>query len=64
MLNLFQIGLKVGKKKNFYISKNQHKVSFHQSDYNPQIKSFWVKTKIHFSEDNGNLVYKQVKKLI
>jgi hypothetical protein len=41
----------------FYINKNQHKVSFHQFDYNPQIKSFWVGTKIHFSGDNGNHFY-------
>ena len=27
-------------KKIFYISKNQHKVSSHQFDYNQQIKSF------------------------
>ena len=39
--------------------KNQYKVSFHQFDYNPQIKSFWVGTK---SGDNGNQVYNQVKK--
>ena len=44
------------------MSKNQHKVSFHQFDYNPQIKSFWVRTKINFSGDNGNQVYNQVKK--
>ena len=49
-------------KKIFYISKNQHKVCFHQFDYNPQIKRFWVRTKIHFSEDNENQVYNQVKK--
>ncbi len=44
------------------MSKNQHKVSFHQFEYNPQIKSFWVGTKIHFSGDNGNHVYNRVKK--
>ena len=44
------------------MSKNQHKVSFHQFEYNPQIKSFWVGTKIHFSGENGNQVYNQVKK--
>ena len=44
------------------MSKNQHKVSFHQFDYNPQIKSFWVGTKIYFSAENGNQVYIQVKK--
>jgi len=49
-------------KKIFYMSKNQHKVSFHQFDYNPQIKSFWVGTKIHFSGGNGCQVYNQVKK--
>ena len=49
-------------KKIFYMSKNQHKVSFHQFEYNPQIKSFWVGTKIHFSGENGNQVYNQVKK--
>ena len=44
------------------MSKNQHKVSFHQFDYNPKIKSFWVGTKIYFSVENGNQVYIQVKK--
>jgi hypothetical protein len=49
-------------KKFFYINESQPKVSFHQFDYNPQIKSFWIGTKIHFSGDNGNQVYNQVKK--
>ena len=44
------------------MSKNQHKVSFHQFDYNLQIKSFWIRIKIHFSGENGNQVYNQVKK--
>jgi len=46
----------------FFMSKNKHKVSFHQFDYNPEIKSFWVGTKIIFSGGNGNHIYNQVKK--
>jgi len=50
-------------KKIFYADKNQYKVSFHQFAYNPEIKSFWVGIKIHFSGSNGSHFYTQVKKL-
>ena len=46
----------------FYDSTNLHTVSFHQFEYNPQIKSYWVGTQIHFTGDNGTHFYNRVKK--
>ena len=43
-------------------STNQHTVNFWQFDSNPQIKSYWVGTQIHFSGDNGTHFYNRVKK--
>lgn len=48
--------------KGFIELEDLKKTAFHQFDYNPQIKSFWIGTKIHFSGDNENQVYNQVKK--
>lgn len=33
----------------FYLTRNQHQISFEQLEYNPSFKSFWEGIIIHFS---------------
>jgi len=41
--------------------ENQSKVFFKQYDYNPELKSFWSRTKVSFSGDNATYFYSFIK---
>ena len=44
-----------------YDSRNQFQVSFRQYEYDPESKSFWVGTQIHFSGKNAAYLYSCIK---
>jgi len=44
-----------------YDDKNEFQVSFRQYDYNPELKSYWVGTKIDFSGNNAAHFYSSIK---
>ena len=44
-----------------YNSINKFQVSFRQHEYDPEIKSFWVGTKIYFSGNNATQFYKIIQ---
>ena len=51
-----------GKEKSlFYDNRNQHRLSFRQYEYNPEFKSFWEGTIIHFSGKNAAQFYKIIQ---
>ena len=41
--------------------ENQYQVFFKQYDYNPELKSFWARTKVNFSGDNATYFYSLIK---
>ena len=45
----------------FYLTRNQHQVSFRQLKYDPSYKSFWEGTIIHFSGPNATQFYKIIQ---
>ena len=45
----------------FYLTRNQHQVSFRQLEYDPSFKSFWEGTIIHFSGINAAQFYKIIQ---
>lgn len=45
----------------FYLPRNQHQVSFRQSEYDPSSKSFWEGTIMHFSGTNAAQFYKIIQ---
>jgi len=44
-----------------YNSINKFQISFRQHEYDPEIKSFWVGTKIDFSGNNATQFYKIIQ---
>jgi hypothetical protein len=44
-----------------YDSRNQFQVSFRQYEYDPESKSFWVGSQIHFSGKNAAYLYSCIK---
>jgi hypothetical protein len=44
-----------------YDDRNEFQVSFRQYDYNPELKSFWLGTKIYFSGKNAAQIYKGIR---
>lgn len=44
-----------------YDSQNQFQVAFWQHEYNPEVKSFWEGTKVHFSGTNAAQIYKIIQ---
>ena len=44
-----------------YNSQNQFQVSFRHQEYDPEVKSFWVGTKIDFSGKNADQFYNIIK---
>jgi hypothetical protein len=44
-----------------YDSRNQFQVSFQQYEYDPESKSFWVGSQIHFSGKNAAYLYSCIK---
>ena len=44
-----------------YTSQNQFQVSFRHQEYDPEVKSFWVGTKIDFSGKNADQFYNLIK---
>lgn len=45
----------------FYLSRNQHQLSFRQSEYDSTYKSFWEETTIHFSGKNVAQFYQIIQ---
>lgn len=43
------------------IIMNKFQISFRQHEYDPEIKSFWVGTKIDFSGNNATKLYKIIQ---
>ena len=44
-----------------YARQNRFQVSFRQHEYDPEVKSFWVGTKIDFSGKNADRFYKDIR---